>query len=443
MWSKPLPASDASAIVARVSETSVAQMQAVFRMTRYPAKLLLLLLVACSSPGWAGEPPTFHAQFSLEVVAGAERGLGTLTIKQTGQAIKNMRFNMPAARYRLLEADGISRNEGGIVYWEPPLGEGSLRYEVVLKQPRGKGYDGLVTPDWAIFRGDDVFPPARVVFEDDVSSSSGLTLDLPDGWKGVTPYAHDDVGGWQVHSPGRKFQRPTGWIMAGKLGIKRDNIADIRLMVAAPTGARAQRVSMLALLRWNLPWMSSHTPVSPQRLLIVSGPDPLWRGGLSALNSLYVHADLPLISEDGSSPLLHEIAHVLFPVNAASNEDWIDEGLPEYLSLRALKETGSLSSARYNSAISHFRERGRRVSSLYGSTSRGDVTARAVALFHDLNIELEDASGGKKDMLDLTLLMMEYSEALTLDTIRRLATDLLGAEPQSLKGELAGPSAGH
>jgi hypothetical protein len=152
----------------------------------------------------------------------------------------------------------------------------------------------------------------------------------------------------------------------GRLGIRRETIAGLRLTVAAPLGAGANRVAMLALLNWNLRWLVEQSPLQMRRLLIASGPEPLWRGGLSAPNSLFLRADLPLIGEDGSSTLLHEAAHVLFPVDASDDADWIDEGLAEYLSVRALLESGGLSPARYRASIDGFRRRGQRAPGLEG-----------------------------------------------------------------------------
>ena len=43
------------------------------------------------------------------------------------------------------------------------------------------------------------------------------------------------------------------------------------------------------------------------RLLIVSAGDPMWRGGLSGPSSMFLHSDRPLISENRTSTLLHEL----------------------------------------------------------------------------------------------------------------------------------------
>ena len=43
--------------------------------------------------------------------------------------------------------------------------------------------------------------------------------------------------------------------------------------------------------------LSRLLPDFPDRLTVVSATGPMWRGGLSAPASLYIHADLPLISD--------------------------------------------------------------------------------------------------------------------------------------------------
>jgi hypothetical protein len=396
---------------------------------------LTLLLVAATALQAGGEK-NYDAIFELQLEAGNDTATGSLTIDQSSRVLPEMALRMREGQYRLLDADGSTKQRDGRLYWEPTKGRSQLRYEVVLTQPRGEAFDGLVTSDWAIFRGDDLFPTTRVDDAITAKSRSRLRLILPEGWSAITPYRRDrkgeGKGDWLVDKPDFRFDRPTGWILAGRIGVRRETIADVDIAIAAPVGARAQRVSMLALLRWNLPWFVEEAPAVPSHLLIVSGPDPLWRGGLSAPNSLFIHADLPLISEDGSSPLMHEVAHVLFPVDAADEEDWIDEGLAEYLSLRVLRESGTLSESRYQRSIRHFRKRGKQASNLYSDDSKGEITARAVAMLHDLDEELLAATDGKDDMMDLTRLMMASEVPLTMARIRKLAKQLMGRAPRSL-----------
>ena len=53
---------------------------------------------------------------------------------------------------------------------------------------------------------------------------------------------------------------------------------------------------------------------------VVGAADPMWRGGLSASNSLFLHADRPLISENGTSTLVHELTHVITRVRGADGD---------------------------------------------------------------------------------------------------------------------------
>ena len=379
----------------------------------------------------------YDALFRLEIHPDSPVARGSLTIKQNSPLLLSMRLNMPENRYKLLKADGGSTRDGRYVLWNPAgSGVSRLEYEVELTQPRGRAYDALLTKDWALLRGDDVFPAAQTKEVDAAASRSRVDLRVPDGWKKVTSFKRQRDGSWTIDNPDRLFDRPTGWILVGRLGIKRETIAGLPITVAAPIGARAQRVTMLAMLRWNLGWMLEQTPAVPERLLIVSGADPLWRGGLSAQTSLFLHADLPLISNDGSSPLLHEVAHVLYPVNAAEEEDWIDEGVAEFIGLRAMRETGTLSQARYEDSIAYFRRRGDRVKSLLSADSRGAVTARAVALLHDLDEEMQLASNGRHDIMSLMRAMMESDEPLTLRALDSLVTREFEFSSQTLTREL-------
>ena len=50
---------------------------------------------------------------------------------------------------------------------------------------------------------------------------------------------------------------------------------------------------------------------------------------MSGPGSLYVHADRPMISENGTSTMLHELVHVAMGVSGSAHDDWLVEGLAE------------------------------------------------------------------------------------------------------------------
>ena len=163
--------------------------------------------------------------------------------------------------------------------------------------------------------------------------------------------------------------------------------------------------------------------------LVVSAGDPMWRGGLSAPTSLYLHSSRPLISENATSPLLHEVAHVVAPVPAAPEHDWIDEGVAEYLALRVLRDSGTISSERFRDAIDTFRRRGTGVRNMLTRSSAGVVTARAVATFNDVDTELGRLTGGKADIFDLVRRLGREERDIDLVRLRALAAELAGGRP--------------
>ncbi|HCP55752.1 MAG TPA: hypothetical protein DIU04_13580, partial [Pseudomonas sp.] len=112
--------------------------------------------------------------------------------------------------------------------------------------------------------------------------------------------------------------------------------------VAAPKDEGMHRMDVLTLLTFIWPEMQSVFPRDPAKLLIVGAGDPMWRGGLSASNSYFMHADRPLVSENGTSSLVHELVHVFSRINDADKSDWISEGLAEYYAIELMRRAGGM-----------------------------------------------------------------------------------------------------
>jgi hypothetical protein len=150
--------------------------------------IAVVMVMLSANHGWAGEPNTdYNAVFTLQLSADQAKAIGTLSIDQPSQIMERMALRMPTDRYRLISADGDSHREGDIVHWIPPVGQGVIRYEVMINQPRGKAFDGLIKQDWAIFRGDNIFPTARVNFVDGARSRSRVVLFITDGGEHIKP----------------------------------------------------------------------------------------------------------------------------------------------------------------------------------------------------------------------------------------------------------------
>ncbi len=262
---------------------------------------------------------------------------------------------------------------------------------------------------------------------------SSLRVELPAGWSALLPFDPDSSGAFAIEDPDRILDRPTGWMLLGEIGVRRETIAGTRVAVGAPVGYGARRMDALALLNWTLPvLLTGVLPQPPQIVNVVIGPDPMWRGGLSGPASVFLHMDRPLISEDGSSPLLHELAHTIFSLRTVDDADWLDEGLAEYLSLHALAESGTISAARFERVLDGLEKRSEDIESLVTANASGAVTARAVMLLRGVDAELQLHTEGYRDILDVALALRNSPDPVDFDVLRTVVTELAGRPLESI-----------
>ena len=396
-----------------------------------PASFCLLLLLTATVPSHATDKQDqYQLRFEVDLTRADSFANAQISVKQDSHLLREVRFRAPAGQYTDFNGDGSIRRDGPLLIWQPPPRGGSIKYVVLIDHQRTKGgFDALITSDWALFRGDDIFPPASISQRAGARSNSEFAARLPDNWSLVTPFAEGIDGRLLVDNPNRNFDRPVGWIVAGTLGVRRDRIAGIEVSVAGPVGAGIQRIGMLALLRWTLPLLETELDALPAQISIVSAGAPMWRGGLSAPNSLYIHADRPMLSENATSTLLHEITHVLMPIPTADAHDWIDEGIAEYVSLEILRRSGTISAERFDATVAKFSRRGRDVDDLSTTRASGAVTARAVSIFHNIDNELQILTDGEIDIFDLIRRLMASSKPVEPADLRRLTTELTGGKP--------------
>lgn len=313
-----------------------------------------------------------------------------------------MRFYVDPERHENFLHSGELVREGDELLWTPPDDDAWIQYDVKIESRRSNGrYDGYITEDWALFRADDLVPPVRTDFRDGTQSRAKLEVHLPDGWSIATRYPRYTSGRYKVDDPDRLIDRPTGWLVMGRIGTRRETIGGTKVTVAAPVDQGVKRMDMIAFLRWTLPTMQSLFPDFPDRLLIVSADDPMWRGALSAPNSLYLHADRPMISGNGTSTLIHELVHVAMSARSGPKADWIVEGLAEYYSLEVLHRSGTLSTERYENAHEELAEWGKDVESLDVERSHGPITAKAVGRLRLIDKEIREQSGGRRSLDDV------------------------------------------
>ena len=152
----------------------------------------------------------------------------------------------------------------------------------------------------------------------------------------------------------------------------------------------------------------------------------MWRGGLSGPGSLYMHADRPLISENGTSTLLHELVHVAMGVAGPDHDDWVVEGLAEYYSIKILRTSGTLSNRRLELALDDLKSWGEQVSDLFVRNASGEVTARAATLLAELDLWLMENSPDGRGLDDVVAAMIEADQIYSYRSLCTAARDVMG-----------------
>ena len=400
-------------------------------ITRAVMLCALTLLTACASAD----------EYNVELTVRFEpqRGLAavTLDVTQSEHLLRKLDIKAPKKLFKNFKASaGKLERTSERVIWHVPVEGGTLQYTAGLNIPKGDGFDARITEEWALLRLEDLLPPLRATTRTKSSSKFKLSLDGPESWSYETRY-----GRWQnqplpIVTPKKGFDRPTGWLIAGELGVRRESISGMNITVAAPAGSRYPRIPTLAFMRWTLPEFVKVFPGLPERILIVSGDESMWRGALSGPNSLFIHQGRPLISENATSTLLHELVHVASRLSAKDGADWIIEGLAEYYSLEILRRSDGLSQARFDAALEDMRDWVRKDKGKLADPSKGVDTAAAVLVFADLATELQ-ADGKNASSLDALVQMLVSPEngrtRVSVAEMKEAASKLLGHESRVLQ----------
>lgn len=362
----------------------------------------------------------------------------TLALSQPSALLRELSFDVQSCD-QLIGGDGTHDCEALRVTWSPPASGGELTWTVPLEHRRSQsGFDALITERWGVFRGEDIIPRARTRTLRGAASATRLAFDLPAEWSVVTPYpSHDGV--FIVDHKDRRLDEPRGWMIVGELGVRRESIAGVQVAVAAPQGADVRRLDTLALLNWGIPEIANFVVDMPDRITVISAADPMWRGGLSAPQSLYIHADRPMISENGSSTLLHEIMHVALGIRGRDGYDWIVEGIAEFYSIELLRRSGTITERRYERAMQRQQSWSKDADILCRTTSKGATTALAVTVFAELDQQIREATDHNVTLDDVTAQLADTSKVVDLAQLRAVVRNLAGTDLDALADDnLAG-----
>ncbi|MFI2810007.1 MULTISPECIES: hypothetical protein [unclassified Microbulbifer] len=392
--------------------------------------LLVCTVFAISTPAASSE--TFKLLYQAEIQP--ESGRALVEIRLEGEKLpRKLELHLNPERHQELESDGDLEVNGDEAVWHPKGKSASLRYQFTINEQKGSGsFDSRITDKWSILRSDKLIPPISATMESGLRSRAELKLVLPEDWSSALPYKEIADDHYRIKDPGRRFKRPKGWMIVGRIGSRQDIIDGVDTTVAAPLGQNVRRQDTLAFLNWNLPELKKVFPEFPQHLLIVSADDPMWRGGLSGTRSLFMHSDRPLISGNRTSSMIHELVHVATGIRGDHQSDWIVEGLAEFYSLEILRRTGGISERRYQGAVDELEEWGKEAPTLLVKRSSGPVTARAVGIMRQLDREIRAATDGKASIDDVARALAEDRGKVTLARFRKLAEEAAGRPVKAL-----------
>jgi hypothetical protein len=362
------------------------------RVTTLVAWTIVALVIA-PSPARA-RPDTYGVVYRAQILA--EKAVAEIEIEvvQSSPLLLELSATLDAPHWFDFEGPGVTTSDGGFK-WAVPESGGTLRYTATIDRVRDEiEYDSRCAADWMLTRGEDLFPSMASRTAAGAEARATLEIDVPPRWTVVTSYAKEGSA-FIVEDARRRFDQPEGWLIAGRLDRLEDDIAGMHIQMAAPHDHEVRLRDAMVFLRLVLPTLVRSVGVVRDRITIVSADDPMWRGGLSGPGSLYLHADRPFVDDDGSSPLLHEIVHVLTSARNETGADWIVEGIAEWVSLDVLRRSGAIRQSAFEESLARLRERGAKVTAFRGE-SRGAETARAVGVMADVDAairaENEDAS---------------------------------------------------
>jgi hypothetical protein len=393
----------------------------------------LLVLSACGMPesesAGTGDTREYSIHYVLEAKPATSQVRVEMHLRQPAELLRELSF-ASTQDTRDISGDGSLVMDNGRVRWLPPVEGGTLAWTTTVHGMRKDGsFDARLTQDWGIFRMEDVIPRARTKTLKGATSYTTLEFALPSRWSAVSEYASNQQP-LVVQRAKRRFAQPAGWVVMGRLGVRRETIAGTRVAVAAPEGQSVRRLDMLALLNWTLPELVSILPDALPRLTIISAGDPMWRGGLSAPASLFLHADRPLISENATSPLLHEVMHTALGVRPRDGYDWIAEGFAEYYSIELLRRGHAITPERALAALDWQATWSKNADVLCDRNSTAATTALAVTVLAALQDELQNKSDGNASLDDLLPALV--GSEVDLSTLTRLSEALIGSTPDAL-----------
>ncbi len=396
-------------------------------------RLLLLCLFACS-PAWAKK---VDLDYQVRLLPANGQAEVRLTLSE-GSAVRSLDFDLgKSGAYSGFLADGQWQQQGERGVWHPAAGKTSLSYRVQLDQRlRSGAYSSRMTPHWALFLGDQLVPPARLDQQDGTELVARLAFDLPEDWKSIeTSWPRIGKDKFRIDNVSRLFDRPTGWMLAGELGSRRARLGDTDVTVAAPVGQGMRRMDSLTLLTFVWPHLQAVFPRNPPKVLLVGARDGMWRGAMAAHGSLYLHSARPMVSENGSSPLLRELVQLFAQIRPRAGSDWLSESLTDYYANELLRRAGGISDDRYEVWQARLQKRAAKVTELRGAQATPAQVARGILLLQALDKEIRIHTQAKRSLDDVAQALMRLPSVSTEEFVQ-ISENVLGRRSEVLQSKV-------
>jgi len=394
--------------------------------------------LALSSSVWAAKK--VDLDYHVRLLPQSDQAEVRLTLAQ-GSAVRSLDFDLgDGSDYSDFKADGqwqLTPGKAARGVWRPAADKASLTYRVRITHGRKNGsFDTRMTPNWALLRGDDLVPAAKLDQQDGTELVSRLEFELPSGWKSVeTAWPRIGKNTFRVNNPARLFDRPTGWMLAGHLGSRRTRLGETEVTVASPLGQGMHRMDVLTLLTFVWPQAQAVFPRHPSKLLIVGANDPMWRGSVAGRESIYLNSRLPLVSESGSSALVRELVRVFGRINDSERSDWISEGFAEFYAIELVRRAGGMSDERYESLQKKLVRNSQKVTTLRGEQLSAAQVSKVVVLLGELDREIRLKTRNKRSLDDVLRGAM-HLERVDTKAFVQLSESVIGEPSKVLDTEL-------
>jgi hypothetical protein len=394
------------------------------------------LLVLATAPAARGARPTFSVDYVVRVSRRDPTHAHVRWLLAGIDEIESFRLVFRDERASEVSGTGTLAWRGRTLRWTPGAPYAHLRYRVAIPRirPPGPRFDSYATREWVATRALHLFPEINVHFHKgtrEAAPRARLVFRLPRGWRSVAAQAPLGDGTFAVEEPGRQFARPRGWFLLGDVTQRRRRIAGMEVIVARAPGSALDDRRLLRLYARTVPLLAGILGSPPPRVLVVSAPDPMWRGGLSGEDSFFVNGRIPLRSPDKTCSYLHELFHVWQPFRPAADGRWISEGLAEYYSLALPYRAGRLSARSFARGVSLFARYGRWGIDLSRTRDPAALNNSAPFVMYWLDQEIRDATGGRRSLDDVVRTLARDVPILTtasfLRVVNRIAARDLSA----------------